>query len=98
MHWISVEEDLPEDDGEVLVAYNSHHLYHVTVARYTPLRTRDDIKMVWVENDMLIISGEVTHWMPLPEHPVIKEKRLKKQYEEWSKEDFGFLDPDDFYD
>lgn len=68
--WISVEERLPEEDGEYLVL--KVHNYHKDdgwmaqeVALF--LRTRDP---EWVIGNLC----EVTHWMPLPEPAKEEEK------------------------
>ena len=59
--WISVEERLPEEPGEVLMV-----LYgRVCIAWYhCDGRFESGSGYVWTAG-----MGEVTHWMPLPEPP-----------------------------
>ena len=76
MEWISVEDRLPEDVGEVLVCnWNEHTDMDCTVAYYQAKRD-----MWHASTDMLDafnydggaqinIDQDVTHWMPLPEPP-----------------------------
>lgn len=57
--WISVEERLPENDDEVLVAYKCKYEpgFRVSTDCYTPRAGRWDL------------DRQYTHWMPLPEPP-----------------------------
>jgi len=98
MKWIPIEEELPEDDSDVLVAYENYDVRYVLLGRYGPLRIKREVTYVWWE-DCEVLEGNVTHWMPLPEHPVDLERRKKQQAKDWEKlEDFGYIDRDDFYE
>ena len=62
MHWISVVERLPEDDGYFLCCRNDG--------------SPDVVCMYYGDGDFLTpepelnnISNVITHWMPLPESP-----------------------------
>ena len=62
--WISVEERLPPEKGEYLVAYHPCYWDHV----YPETRTGIDTfrgKAAWAKKKY----QRVTHWMPLPEPP-----------------------------
>ena len=66
--WISVEERLPEDMGDVLVRAFWHEKWGVRAGWYS------DHTECW---HILTASGdhariEVTHWMPLPEPPEVE--------------------------
>ena len=54
--WISVKEQLPEEDGCYLVAVKNDHQ-----RRYS--------KTAWFSHDSWFARQDVTHWMPLPEPP-----------------------------
>lgn len=59
-HWISVEDELPKDYVEVIVALNNHFVF-------TAFKCGD----TWNTNDPVSwreIKG-VTHWMHLPQAP-----------------------------
>ena len=59
--WISVDERLPEENVRVLVWLKDD------VQRYTHIDTDRRLHAIWVR------WGEnVTHWMPLPEPPMMK--------------------------
>jgi hypothetical protein len=71
--WISVEERLPDDCGMpvLMVAVNSYNQmrvvkgftdYQCPITFHTNEREYDGVWRAW----------EVTHWMPLPEPPVMK--------------------------
>ena len=68
MKWIPIEEDLPEDDSDVLVAYENYNVRYVLLGRYAPLRIRHEVTYLWWE-DCEVLEGKVTHWMPLPPPP-----------------------------
>lgn len=59
-HWISVEDELPENGYEVIVSVGNHFCY-------TAFRCGDK----WYFNDNLNKReiSPVTHWMPLPQPP-----------------------------
>ena len=64
-HWISVEEELPENYREVIIAI-SHHFC------YTAFRCGDK----WYLNDDLNTRElpSATHWMPFPAPPKINNQ------------------------
>ena len=70
--WISVEERLPEDNGDELIVCTEDGF--VGAARFTAVIEEG---FCWMENegsdfyDGDLIEG-VTHWMPLPEPPKMK--------------------------
>ena len=57
MKWISVKEQLPEEDTRVLVYANSDR-------SYTKMDTDRMLDGIWVR-----WGRDVTHWMSLPEPP-----------------------------
>ena len=59
--WIGVDERLPEEDVRVLVWLKDD------VQRYTHIDTDRRLHEIWVR-----WGGSVTHWMPLPEPPMMK--------------------------
>ena len=63
--WISVEERLPEENGEYLV-YTKYGWFDVE--RFKLWDDDDTDGGYWWEYE-----GIVTHWMPLPEPPTEKE-------------------------
>ena len=67
--WIPVEERLPEDRGDVLVAAYWHERWGVYMGWCVPERAAWSVHIgIGDRNDVA-----VTHWMPLPEPP--KEER-----------------------
>ena len=77
-HWISVEERLPEDQGDdARVARGGDYIHKVLAASVTPNYTVMDT--AYLENGIWslsqytswkqIIGAPVTHWMPLPKSP-----------------------------
>ncbi len=93
--WISVDDDLPEVGEVVIVA--QEYPNDVTTATYEVMRNRNGAEYIWVEEDWQIKG--VTHWQPLPEHPRVEEAERMSQSGEWKGyEDFGFLNPDEYYD
>lgn len=68
--WISVEDRLPEDAGDVLVVAFWHEKYQVLTGWHSLGGW-----LVTAGNEERLL--DVTHWMPLPEPP---EKRYKCRY------------------
>ena len=77
-HWISVEERLPEDQGDdARAARGGDYIHKVLAASVTPNYTVMDT--AYLENGIWslsqytswkqIIGAPVTHWMPLPDPP-----------------------------
>ena len=63
--WIPVEERLPEDRGDVLVAAYWHERWGVYMGWCAPERAAWSVHIgIGDRNDVA-----VTHWMPLPEPP-----------------------------
>lgn len=57
MKWISVKDKLPEFEAEVIVYVKNQGIFFGAYADKVWWRTYTKI------------SGQVTHWMPLPEPP-----------------------------
>jgi len=74
MKWISVNEQLPEIDLPVLIAYKDWHSMNICVA----MRCESgywDVQGVGgyeIENDFQ--ETDITHWMPLPALPDVKTR------------------------
>lgn len=66
--WISVEERLPEDDTGVLIAYKD--IFGEPAIGQAIIRS---FGWCWfegcVEDSVVEVRVEITHWMPLPELP-----------------------------
>lgn len=62
-HWISIKEELPKENGWYLVCNNIHDYGHCLyeIAEYNA-RFRS---WIWAHT--------VTHWMPLPQPPVVSK-------------------------
>lgn len=60
--WIPTTERLPEEDGCYLVAVKNDHK-----RRYS--------KTAWFSHNSWFARQDVTHWMPLPEPPMVEEER-----------------------
>lgn len=64
MEWISVKDELPINDIDVLINYDAW-------------KEVDVLLIAWVENNVwytdndgcMLIQDHVTHWTPLPEPP-----------------------------
>lgn len=63
-HWISVEDELPENYRGVIIAI-SHHFC------YTAFRCGDK----WYLNDVINPRElpSATHWMPMPQPPIVSK-------------------------
>ena len=61
--WISVDAELPETDGEMLVSCDDKETKWVQTAIYTPMNAG----CRWVSRDGVNLP-HVTHWMPIV-HP-----------------------------
>lgn len=69
MQWIAVEESLPPDTRAVLIAWGNHHVEQGRLMRLKP-----DADGPWWVNaggDFKFRCFGVTHWMPLPAHPIV---------------------------
>lgn len=68
--WVSVDDRLPDSEGEFIVAY--HPCYHAAVDENKTLVGMDSFrgKTAWAKRKY----QRVTHWMPKPEPPKVVEK------------------------
>ena len=95
--WREVAEELPEIEEPVIVAYETtQQKREVTVAFMIHEAKVSGQEIAWVEHEWLLDG--VTHWKPLPEHPLDTQERLLEQNREWEREDFGFIEPEEFSD
>jgi len=69
--WISVKERLPENDDWVLIWYRDKDGdYYPTVGRFKENGCwSTDVDA----NDFAYPPEEITHWMPIPEPPVMEK-------------------------
>ena len=69
MKWISVEEELPEDNQRVLTCWlGSYHPIQLQTFYGEGTRGPDAWWLGGTQNH-LVDDGCITHWMPLPEVP-----------------------------
>ena len=68
--WILVKDRLPEEDKDVLVFGYYHEAFQTLICHY-----RTDFKGQWFTSVAGQQVYEVTHWMPLPQPPEIKEEK-----------------------
>ncbi len=73
MEWRSVERKLPDIDAPVLVATGER----TTLASWDMVESH--FKIMSREDGAMILSGDVTHWTPLPELP-------QEKHSDWSRE------------
>lgn len=69
--WISVDDRLPEENGRYLVCVNVSHLAFTSLTII--------VVMEYGKNHGFYLQNEtetVTHWMPLPEAPKIKNTEI----------------------
>ena len=90
--WTSVDHDLPYVGQQVLVARENGD---VTMASYEALRTSETTVYLWVEFECVI--KDVLYWMPLPTHPA-EEAGAAAWQGGSTLEDYGYLNPDEYYD
>jgi len=65
--WISVEDRLPEDDGDVLVCYDWRAKEdNAYFSHESPIVIDFLAGGKWVHD---VYYGDITHWMPLPDPP-----------------------------
>ncbi len=69
--WVSVEESLPEDMGDVLVVAFWHECWQTMIGWCGGKMWR-----VYTSHGEMVPSG-VTHWMPLPEPPESRKEQQK---------------------
>ena len=67
--WIPVSERLPEDRATVLVAFKNREI--LTATYYKHYEGFGGVENYWHIEGWH--SGNVTHWMPLPQPPEVKE-------------------------
>ncbi len=65
--WISCSERMPEETGDIIVASDGIVMSGISYSR------RDGFYIAALEYDDDEPIGGVTHWMPLPEPPRLKE-------------------------
>ena len=71
--WIPVSERLPEDRVTILAAFNNREI--LTAKYYKYYEGFGSVENYWrIE---CWHSGNVTHWMPLPEPPIVYGKECK---------------------
>lgn len=66
--WISVEEQLPEHRQAVLTWWPARQ--QIQLQTYYTQYATDDAWWMFGWQNLLVESGDITHWMPLPEGPV----------------------------
>jgi hypothetical protein len=69
--WRDVREELPENDNQIVLTYSPDWEYVVGFYNFD----RSIWEPTWFdgENGDPYLQNDVTHWMPLPESPKIKE-------------------------
>ena len=67
MEWISVEDELPDEENYVLIRYT----FKRNGNSYTCIAFRQKAHRCWYDDsgDLTIPNREVTHWQPLPPPP-----------------------------
>jgi len=71
--WISVEEDLPPKDGTCVLGFFPDRAGFVADQRYIPIHWSGWGGGTWDSTTSgHHISGDPTHWMPLPDLPQAK--------------------------
>lgn len=85
-NWISVKEQLPPLHQKVLISrINPQGERTYDVAEYS-------FKRKWLDwKHWVYLSGKITHWQPLPEHPDIideKEKISMNEVKEYISKDY----------
>lgn len=65
--WISCSEQMPEETGDIIVVLDGIVMSGISYSR------RDGFYIAALEYDDDEPIGGVTHWMPLPEPPRLKE-------------------------
>jgi hypothetical protein len=65
--WISIHDKLPEQERWVVAVYNGRRGQALETLRLSS----DGKKKYWLSDDDYFDFECVTHWMPLPELPVI---------------------------
>jgi Lar family restriction alleviation protein len=71
--WIPVSERLPEDRVTILAAFNNREI--LTAKYYKYYEGFGSVENYWRIEGWH--SGNVTHWMPLPEPPIVYGKECK---------------------
>ena len=68
MNWISVKDRLPLCGGRYLVF---RPYYHYDGSGDVAVCYFDVWTDTWCDDDEMLSEGDVSHWMPLPEPPMI---------------------------
>ena len=66
VEWISVDDRLPEESGEYLTYHNGYYMTLSYSARHKMFNASDDL----AKANSAVLT--VTHWMPLPEPPLME--------------------------
>ena len=72
--WIPVSERLPEDRVTILAAFNNREI--LTAKYYKYYEGFGSVENYWRIEGWH--SGNVTHWMPLPESPIVYGKECEE--------------------
>ena len=72
--WIPVSERLPEDRVTILAAFNNREI--LTAKYYKYYEGFGSVENYWRIEGWH--SGNVTHWMPLPEPPIVYGKECEE--------------------
>lgn len=67
--WISVEDKLPDDEIFVLIYCGNHPEPKGIFQARKITHSNKSYTYFTMEHNRLLLSCEVTHWMPLPEPP-----------------------------
>jgi hypothetical protein len=67
--WISVKDELPDKDQDVLIYRGNHISDMMYVYTYLGNNEWEDDYGYWSRTD----DEGITHWMPLPTPPTVKE-------------------------
>lgn len=92
MKWISVKDQLPEDQQEILTYWPERD--RIQVQRFYLQYGGDGPWWMFGWDNHLLESGDITHWMPLPDPP---GKDMQMAIEEQLIELMGELEPDKWY-
>ena len=68
--WISIEDRLPNNINDVLVCLNGDYVYGVCYIGYYN-RHRSGWYVYYSEDRKPVGWHKVTHWMPIPETPIV---------------------------
>jgi len=77
MNWISVKDRLPNKENKEIICLINSHPISCIVHDNTFSLTKNNISFFWPTRKWVkdIYYAEVSHWMPLPEHPKEQEEK-----------------------